>query len=108
MKKTFAILILAIFLTAGCVSKDIHPAKLGPKEEISEEKECEVDSDCKIGGCNGEICAKAEFTEEIASICVFKPEFACYKLIDCKCINGRCAWDKTEEFLKCFSEKKSQ
>lgn len=103
MKRIFVILILALFLIAGCVQKGVHPAE--PDAPVT--KECEVNSDCKIGGCNGEICAKEKFSEEIASICLFKPEFACYKLIDCKCTNNKCGWDKTEEFLDCFAEKTS-
>lgn len=64
-------------------------------------EECEEDSDCKVGGCNGEICSK----EPLAGICLYKPEFECYKQIDCKCTNGGCGWEKTEEFEECFKQK---
>lgn len=164
---TFLIFILILFLTAGCLRKDAHPAEPrtgeepGAEEEIEcdaftpcsagydcvklpdnpkplcvspnvlksdkykdcavaesypvqlicpKEKtpvtlqECEADSDCQIGGCNSEICAK----EKMNSICIYKPEFECYKLIKCRCIDGRCSWGKTQEFLECFEEKTKQ
>ena len=80
MKKITYILLIILFL-AGCVQKDIYPAT----PDTEKGTECEADSDCKISGCNGEICAK----EEMNSICIFKPEFECYKLVDCKCIEGK-------------------
>lgn len=162
MRKIFVILILALFLTTGCLRKDVHPAEpvIGEEPGIGEEVECdaltpcnegyqcvklpdklspvcvteetlkspkygdcailesypiqlkcpegkipaitkgcEKDSDCKIGGCNGEICSE----EEMSSICLYKPEFECFKLTNCKCINGRCDWEQTEKFLDCRS-----
>lgn len=159
--KKYVILLLILFLTAGCVRKDAHPISPGVMKDVECDaqtpcekgynciklpdktrptcvhpdilkskdyegcvmlesfppqlncpegkisiKECEVDSDCKIGGCNRELCAEAEFAKQVASICLYKPEFECYKMIECKCINGRCGWDKTQEFSECFEEKK--
>ena len=97
MKKIIYILLIILFL-AGCVREDIHPAK----PDTIKDAECEVDSDCKISGCNGEICAK----EEMHSICIFKPEFECYKIIACKCIEGKCGWEQSPELLECLAQYK--
>ncbi|OGM12799.1 hypothetical protein A3A76_00900 [Candidatus Woesebacteria bacterium RIFCSPLOWO2_01_FULL_39_23] len=54
---------------------------------------------CFIGGCNGEICAD----EKMASPCIYKPEFACYKKAVCeRQDNGSCGWTQTEESITCF------
>jgi eight-cysteine-cluster-containing protein len=90
MKKLiYTILVLLMFLIMGCEEE--------LKETITNE-ECQKDSDCKITGCNGEICSK----EQLMSICIYKPEFECYKLINCKCTDGKCGWEKTDEFNECL------
>lgn len=166
MRKTFAILVLILFLTLGCVREDIQPVEpdVGEEPGIEEEIECdavtpcskgyecvklpdktsptcvteetlqspeykdcaiaesypvqlicprinsgdgcESDSDCEIGGCNGEICGSKESIKDVASICLYKPEFECYTLTNCKCTSGRCDWERTEEFLNCIATKK--
>lgn len=93
MRKILLTLLLTSIILWGCQEQK--------PEEISE-KECGLDSECKVSGCNGEICGK----EEMMSICIYKPEFECYKLSSCKCIDGRCGWEQTEDFLKCSSKYK--
>lgn len=92
MKEKLCLLLVVIILLLGCQEKLEETP-----EEISE-KECELNSDCKVSGCNGEICGK----EEMMSICIYKPEFECYKLSKCKCIKGKCNWEQTEELLSCL------
>lgn len=85
-----------------CVVLESYPAQLRcPKEEPAI-RGCEKDSDCKISGCNREICAK----EEMMSVCIYKPEFECYKLTRCECHDGKCGWEQTEEFLECLASNK--
>lgn len=83
-----------------CAVAESYPVQLiCPGRPIKARGGCESDSDCKVSGCSGEICSE----QELVSICLYKPEFGCYKLTSCKCINGRCGWEQTEEFLDCKS-----
>lgn len=75
-----------------------------PEKKALIDEECSLDSDCKISGCNSEICSK----EEMISICVYKPEFECYKLSNCKCINAKCGWEQTKEFSSCLESKQQE
>jgi hypothetical protein len=54
---------------------------------------------CIIGGCNGEICSDTN----MASPCIYKPEFECYKNAQCeKQDNGNCGWTPTAELTACL------
>lgn len=68
--------------------------------------ECASDSDCRTGGCSGELCVLASEGRR-ASICEFRPEYECYSMIDCGCVNGYCRWKETAEFMECVGEAKS-
>jgi eight-cysteine-cluster-containing protein len=58
---------------------------------------------CKIGGCSGEICQN-QSDQPIASICIYKTSFACYKTARCeKQIDGGCGWTKTPELTSCIN-----
>jgi len=85
-----------------CAVAESYPIQL-ICPQINARGGCESDSDCKISGCNGEVCSEQE---GVASICVYKPEFECYTLTNCKCTNGKCGWEQTEEFLNCIVTKK--
>jgi len=85
------------------VAESYPPQIICPQTRLSGEG-CESDADCKVSGCNGEVCSSQE---GVASICVYKPEFECYSLTSCKCTDGRCGWEKTEEFLDCIVTKKA-
>jgi eight-cysteine-cluster-containing protein len=59
-------------------------------------------SGCRIGGCNGEICAD-ESLGEISSICVYLEKYQCYKNATCeRQKNGKCGWTQTEELKNCL------
>lgn len=59
---------------------------------------------CVVGGCNGEICHSAD-EEPPVSICVYKPEFACYKTARCEAqSNGKCGWTQTPELKQCIEK----
>lgn len=55
---------------------------------------------CFIGGCSGEVCSDQS---GVASNCIYKPEFACYKKSKCeRQVNGKCGWTNTEELQVCL------
>ncbi len=55
---------------------------------------------CYVGGCSGEICSD---TDGMASNCIYREEFACYKTTKCeRQTNGKCGWTETAEFKSCF------
>jgi len=64
----------------------------------------EIDEDCQeecvVSGCSGEICA----TEEMASDCMWLPEYECLKFSVCGNFaeNGGCGWLETDEYLACL------
>ncbi|MFV1917644.1 MAG: hypothetical protein ACC618_04165, partial [Patescibacteria group bacterium] len=59
---------------------------------------------CVVGGCNGELCQDAD-EEPLASICIFRPEYECYKSASCKHrANSKCGWTQTEELKTCLSQ----
>ncbi|MDP2909232.1 MAG: hypothetical protein Q8N77_05485 [Nanoarchaeota archaeon] len=89
----------------GCNIAESYPVQvICPGKEAAQEKPvtngCEKDSDCKISGCNNEIC----YEETRFSTCVYKPEFECYKLAKCKCFQGRCGWEQPREFSDCLAK----
>jgi len=59
---------------------------------------------CVRTGCSGEICADDEF----ASICIFRPEFECYREAVCeRQADGKCGWTHTEASQKCLDGTKN-
>lgn len=61
-----------------------------------------VGTGCKIGGCSSEICQN-ETDEDIASICIYKESYACYKTARCeKQVGGSCGWSQTQELKTCL------
>jgi hypothetical protein len=54
---------------------------------------------CIVGGCNGEICSDTN----MASPCIYKPEFVCYKKAKCeRQKGGGCGWTPTAELTACL------
>lgn len=92
--------ITAIFLLTGCIAFPFRRAEITPELKA----ECIQDQDCSTGGCSGEICGPKEKVKDIVTICVYLPESECLKKSSCKCINGRCQWEKTEEFKECMTK----
>ena len=64
---------------------------------------CITDNDCVTGGCSGTIC-QSKNSEPIFTTCEYLPEYMCYKSSGCRCISGKCDWEKTAEFDKCVGE----
>jgi len=69
-------------------------------------EECKSNDDCVRSGCSGIIC-KPKTAKTIFTTCEFLPEYECYRLIGCVCIDGKCQWNITEEFNACISEKRA-
>jgi hypothetical protein len=56
---------------------------------------------CQRSGCGGELCV--EPGEEIASICVARPEHVCYRTAACeRQAHGQCGWTQTPELAACL------
>ncbi len=57
---------------------------------------------CLVSGCSGEICA----SKPMASICVWQPWYACYKLAECGAFgpDGACGWSQNPKFIACMKE----
>ena len=56
---------------------------------------------CFVGGCSSEICSDQK---DVASNCIFKPEFACYEKSKCeRQMDGQCGWTNTPEFGYCIN-----
>ena len=92
MKKIILLIaVLGLLIILGC--------KEQPPQQI-EKKECIADSDCVVGGCSGTVC-QSKNAEPIFTTCEWKEEYGCYKQINCKCIESKCQWDKTQEFDEC-------
>ena len=94
----FTILAVWILVMTGLIIVGyftVHKDSVEIVEVVVEES---VENDCKVSGCNNEICGE----EVMITPCVYKSEFECYKLTKCKRINGKCGWETTEEFEACI------
>ncbi|MBW2964475.1 eight-cysteine-cluster domain-containing protein [Candidatus Woesearchaeota archaeon] len=63
--------------------------------------ECSTGSDCAKAGCSSELCLPASKAGDIASICLYRPEYDCLKLVSCGCENGKCAWSTSDDYETC-------
>jgi len=69
--------------------------------EAAQNEEEGVESPCYVGGCSNEICSAEE---NAASICIWSPEFACYKDAVCeRQADGQCGWTETKALKKCLA-----
>lgn len=62
---------------------------------------------CVRTGCSGELCvSETESTiHGEASICIYRPEYACYENARCEIQqDGKCGWTKTEELAACIQK----
>ena len=56
---------------------------------------------CYVGGCSSQLCSD---TQDTASTCEYREEYACYKSATCKRqADGLCGWTQTEELKRCLS-----
>lgn len=56
---------------------------------------CSTNTDCSVGGCNGEICGSADGQDDAISICL-APEGPLPSELgySCGCVNSQCQWEK--------------
>lgn len=67
-------------------------------------QESEPNNSCIITGCNSELCVD-ESESDLVSICLYLPEYECYKTATCeKQESGECGWTLTEELQECLAE----
>ncbi|MCP3682733.1 MAG: eight-cysteine-cluster domain-containing protein [bacterium] len=90
----WVLITLFLILITGCAEENIPDA------------ECTTNDDCSTGGCSGEICGTSSTTGDVASICLWKEEYRCFKITGCECIEGHCQWKQTQEFLECVEDAK--
>ncbi len=65
---------------------------------------------CITGGCSGEICTEEDSAEaDMTSICVYRPEYACFKHSRCeRQPNGQCGWTQTSALNQCITSPSSE
>ncbi|KAI8827025.1 uncharacterized protein EV422DRAFT_502743 [Fimicolochytrium jonesii] len=65
---------------------------------------------CKVTGCSGELCVAASSPDR-PGICIYKPEFACFKTpaASCEFDNNTqsCGWAKSDELNNCITQAKA-
>jgi hypothetical protein len=60
-----------------------------------------VKEKCYIGGCSGQICSDQE---GVASDCMYRPEYTCYKTATCeRQSSGQCGWTETPALQACLT-----
>lgn len=75
---------------------------------VRHDGECaQAQNDCQRSGCSGELCV--EPGNDVASICIYRPEFACYRSAACeRQANGQCGWTRTPELAMCLRNPPAQ
>ena len=68
--------------------------------------ECNIDSDCSVGGCSGQLCLQKEDAQNIITTCEYREEYGCYKLNSCGCVKNKCQWAENKEFNNCLDKFK--
>jgi hypothetical protein len=85
-------------------TSDMCPKTITPTPTLSGKSF--IGNGCKIGGCGGEICQDAT-SEPIATPCIYKATFACYKTARCEVQQyGKCGWTQTSELTSCLNNTK--
>ena len=113
MKNIHKYMVVALMLAfiTGCANNtdsDNKPYKNATNNlnHQTEKSECDSNSDCVRGGCSGTLCHSPG--NDIITTCEYLPEYECYNLINCGCIEGKCGWEESHEFDECINEKKSR
>lgn len=79
------LLVVFLFFSSGCIKTETKEEFCGWNSDFP----CKIDSECKAGGCSGQVCGGAK--EQIFSTCEFKE---CYNPgeLKCKCLESICKW----------------
>ncbi len=82
------ILILGLILISGCI-------KQAPKEGFcgsSSYESCNINSDCKMGGCSNQLC-RSKSGDPVVTICDYKECYDSDKYnLECGCVDSKCQW----------------
>ncbi|MBS3913728.1 MAG: hypothetical protein KG003_04470 [Bacteroidetes bacterium] len=63
-------------------------------------------SQCYVGGCSAEVCSDQK---DVASNCIYKEEFMCYKTAKCEIQKtGQCGWTETSALSMCLKNASSR
>ncbi|WP_199589848.1 Kazal-type serine protease inhibitor domain-containing protein [Lujinxingia litoralis] len=86
---------------AGCAGVEV--AYEGACGTLEAKPECRSASDCKVGGCSGQLCGS--INDDLISTCEYLPEYACYdqEYTSCGCFDGKCGWEQTEALESCLA-----
>jgi eight-cysteine-cluster-containing protein len=68
---------------------------------------CKTDDDCEKAGCSATLC-RPKKAQPIFTTCEYKPEYACYRNIDCGCVKSACAWREDANFKTCIENARSK
>ena len=61
-------------------------------------------TNCRISGCNGEICAD-ESLGDVSSICLYQEKYVCFKQTTCeRQADGKCGWTQNQEYMACLDQ----
>ena len=71
-----------------------------------QEAECGSNSGCETGGCSGQLCGNKGGFEGLTTTCDFKGEYSCLKLTKCSCIENKCAFEETKDYIGCMAKFK--
>ncbi len=101
-----AIEITRIIFLSSTVLIFIFSIIIASLTKLAPEKKSKSENGCVISGCNNEIC-QDEDEKPVSSVCIYKPEYECYKLTTCKRQkDGKCGFTETEEFKDCLKKYK--
>lgn len=76
-----------------------------PEPESGDSNVVKLGKGCVIGGCNSELCLEEGQEDEIYSICLYEPEYACLKHATCeRQLDGKCGWTTTTEYSVCTEQ----
>ena len=89
----------------SCVSNRCVSSGQGSSDQGN--TECKSDSDCRKGGCSGQLCEPKSLPPR-ATNCEFLPEYECFKHTECGCTDGKCAWAESSEYDACVKQARGQ
>lgn len=97
--KQIIIIVSVVFLILGgftAAKRSQRPPSASPSPTLTS-------NGCKVGGCNSEVCAKANEVDQIATDCLWEEKYACYRNARCeRQTNGVCDWTQDEELTTCL------
>lgn len=86
-----AISLMLLMLGIACAAADGSERNADQIAEVSP---------CHVGGCSAQVCTDRN---DLATICLWLPEFACYRSAVCEWqSNGECGWTQTPELVACI------